>query len=87
MKLVKTILNQYSKELEEAVKTLDVYEFRKFYAKWYLKGMYNMPLPANDPLVKISICKMACHLNNMPPEVKENARMILKSYGMSEEIY
>lgn len=74
------------KELLDVAKALDVNKFRAFYNKWYIRGMYDVPLSKNLKVVELAYYKMVCNLNDVPEYVKKRARAILKAMGSSEEI-
>jgi len=52
---------QWRKERDEAIYTLDVDTFKKFYRKWQKRGVYTEPLPS-DEVIEIFMRKMVCCL-------------------------
>ena len=76
----------WRKELIEVAKSLDVHKFRAFYNKWYIRGMYDVPLPKDLKVIELTYYKMVCNLDDVPEYVKKRARAILKAMGSSEEI-
>lgn len=73
-------------ERDEVIKTYDVEQFREFYKKWQARGLYEMPLPANDSLIEITMRKMVCHLENATKEEKAEAERWLTEHGCSTEM-
>ena len=76
----------WQEELLEVVTTFDVSKFREFYKKWQARGYYVEGLPDDDRVVDITIHKIAYHLNNTPPEVKEQAEKWLLERGLSTDL-
>ena len=76
----------WMKERDEAVISYDVDRFRKFYEKWRKIGMYSVPLPKNDLVVKITMRKMVYHITAFSKEQREEAAKWLKDRGMSTDL-
>lgn len=75
--------NRWSEELHQALETLDVQTFRKFYKKWYEAGIYenNRIDTIEDAVIEISIRKMAVNLPRITPETKAKATAWLTERG------
>jgi hypothetical protein len=73
-------LRKWVRERDEAVASLDVEVFKKFYEKWKAKGVYTDPLPSDD-VVEISIYKCALHITSIPLEIKNRAAAWLWQRG------
>lgn len=78
--------NAWMKERNEAVISYDVDRFRKFYEKWRKIGMYSVPLPKNDLVVKITMRKMVYHITTFSKAQREEAAKWLKDRGMSTDL-
>lgn len=83
------LLAQFVKERDEAVKTSikanDLRVFRRFYAKWKAKGLYQIGLPS-DEVLWVSLYKMLYHTNSATAEEKATAEMWLIAHGSSTKI-
>lgn len=75
-------LKKWKSERDIAVKSQNIDVFKNFYKKWYLIGVYEMPLPS-DRVIEISLRKMILHLNSASDEEKETAKIWLISRGYS----
>lgn len=82
----KQMQNAWMKERNEAVISYDVDRFRKFYEKWRKIGMYSVPLPKNDLVVKITMRKMVYHITTFSKAQREEAAKWLKDRGMSTDL-
>ena len=82
----KKMQDAWMKERDEAVISYDVDRFRKFYEKWRKIGMYSVPLPKNDLVVKITMRKMVYHITAFSKEQREEAAKWLKDRGMSTDL-
>lgn len=80
------LINKYNKERDEAVASMDVAKFRKFYNKWYDAGFYDYPLPINDRVIEITMRKMAVNITTIPDSVRDEAKAWLLSRGMGVEL-
>lgn len=79
--------NQWLKERDAAVRSLDVGKFKAFVLKWQKKGAYlRRPLPS-DHVCEITLRKMACNITTMPPDVVKQAREWLQERGYDTKIY
>lgn len=76
-------LNEWREELQEAVETLDVKTFRKFYARWTEKGVYNENVikGMSDEVIEISIRKLAVNMSGIKPKIKAEAKAWLLERG------
>jgi len=83
------LLAQFVRERDEAVKTSikanDLRVFRRFYAKWKAKGLYQIGLPS-DEVLWVSLYKMLYHTNSATAEEKTTAEMWLVAHGSSTKI-
>lgn len=77
---------RWKKERDAAVGSLDVDVFRKFYNKYRIAGIYDIPLPQDDKTVMATMCKMALEIRLIPKEKKDAARMWLRMNGFKEGI-
>jgi hypothetical protein len=74
------MFNEWLKERDEAVSSLDLAKFKAFYEKWLERGIYQSPLPA-DKIAEIAMYKYAIEITKIPKEVKEKAAEWLTSHG------
>ena len=74
------------KERDEAIRTLDVEEFKKFYEKWTKRGFYRNGLPS-DEVIEISLRKMLYHLGNATAEEKAKAEKWLTDRGYDTNMW
>lgn len=81
---VDSITKKWRKELDAAVLSFNVEKFRRFYKKWKALGIYQDTLPA-DPILEISLRKMALNLRSASPLQKLYARKWLKERGYSDD--
>ena len=77
---------KWKKERDEAIKSLDIRKFKKFYYKWFEKGIYEIGLPSDD-IVEVTIYKMLYNLKSSTEEEKELAKNWLKERGASTKLY
>ena len=73
---------QWLKERDEAILTLDIEAFKRFYYKWEKKGIYTVPLPG-DEVIEISMRKCVCGMANPPKDKLAEARAWLSERGYS----
>jgi len=83
--VIDKIIEEYNKELSEAVATLDINNFKAVVEKWYKKGFFHdcFSLPS-DEVLEITIRKMAINIKTVPEipeEVKEEAKAWLLARG------
>ena len=78
-------IERWKKERDEAIKSLDVGKFKKFYYKWMEKGIYERDLPSDD-IVEITIYKMLYNIKSATEEEKEVAKKWLEARGYSTEL-
>lgn len=75
------MFDQWKRERDEAVMSLDVEKFKAFCLKWQEKGAYaRKPLPP-DNIVEISMYKMACEITSIPEEIALKAATWLVERG------
>lgn len=77
---------KWLKERNAAVATLDVKQFKKFYNKWLLKGVYTHTLPNDERFIEISMYKCAVHITTLPNEIRNKACEWLIAHGYNLEI-
>lgn len=84
-----TLIRQFVKERDEAVKTSirtdDLRVFKMFYAKWKARGFYEIGLPS-DEVIEISLRKMLYHMTSATAEEKATAKRWLIAHGSSTKI-
>ena len=75
------LFDQWKRERDEAVMSLDVEKFKAFCLKWQEKGAYaKKPLPP-DNIVEISMYKMACEITTIPEDIALKAAKWLVERG------
>jgi hypothetical protein len=80
-KKAEKLFNQWKRERDEAVSSLDLQKFKAFYLKWQEKGAYaKKPLPP-DNIVEISMYKMACEITAIPEDIALKAAKWLVEHG------
>lgn len=77
-------MNQWLKERDEAVLSLDVEKLKAFYLKWQKSGIYDEQLPS-DEVLEISMRKSICGLADPPKDKLAEAKEWLKKRGYSCE--
>ena len=85
MALDKKEFKLWIKERDEAIRTLDVEKFKRFYDKWKAKGVYVINLPS-DFVIEITLYKMLYNLGDATDEEKSKAKEWLESKGCSTEM-
>ena len=80
------IMQQWKKERNKVIKSLDVKKFKKFYNKWMAKGIYYLDLPQDDRVVEVSLYKMLYHLKCSTPEEKDKAAAWLSEHGCTTDL-
>lgn len=81
--MTKSTLDIFVLERDKAVKSLNVAEFRKFYARWYKRGIYHLPLPPSDHIIEISMRKMMLMIKSASDQEREEAKKWLDERGLS----
>lgn len=76
---------EWLRERDEAIASLDIETFKEFYSKWVKCGVYKMPLPS-DNVLEISIRKSALAATHISPDIKRKAAEWLIERGYSTEI-
>lgn len=83
------LLARFVRERDEAVKTAikanDLRVFRRFYARWKAKGIYQIGLPS-DEILWVSLYKMLYHTKDTTEEEKAMAEAWLIAHGSSTKI-
>lgn len=78
--------NEFIRERNEAVRSLDVKRFRAFYRKWQRRGVYKMPLPKSREVIEISMRKMVCNIESSTAEEKADAAAWLYRHGSNTDL-
>lgn len=81
--MTKSSLDIFVLERDKAVKSLNVAEFRKFYARWYKRGIYHLPLPSSDRIIEITLRKMILMIKSASDQEREEAKKWLDERGLS----
>mgnify|MGYP006967153540 CR=1 FL=1 len=83
------LMAQFVRERDEAVKTAirtdDLRVFKRFYARWKAKGIYQIGLPSDEVLWR-TLYKMLYHTGDATKEEKATAEMWLIAHGSSTKI-
>lgn len=77
------VIDIFVLERDKAVKSLDVAEFRKFYERWYKRGIYKLSLPDNDRVIEITMRKMVLMMKNSTEQERKDAKVWLLERGLS----
>lgn len=78
-------IKKWVKERDSVILTHDIKNFKDFYEKWYRRGLYQMPLPKNDIVVRASMEKAILGMANPPEKDKQQAVEWLTSHGFTTE--
>jgi hypothetical protein len=73
--------DQWIKERDEVLLSLDLKKYKAFYRKWQKEGVYTMPLPDNDMVVEISMRQSLLALPNLPEGKMIEAQLWLIDHG------
>jgi hypothetical protein len=79
-------INRWKKERNKACLSYDVKQFRTFYEKWRLAGIYEYPLPIDDRVVEITMRKMVYHIKEITQEQREEAKKWLEEHGYNTQL-
>lgn len=83
------LIRQFVKERDEAVKTAirtdDLRVFRRFYARWKAKGIYQIALPSDEVLWR-ALYKCLYHTKDATEKEKAMAERWLVAHGSSTKI-
>ena len=82
----KKMFKKWKSELDSVLLTHDVEAFKAFYKKWYVLGLYELPLPMSDRIIRASMEKMICNKTNMPESEKRKASEWLVANGFTTEL-
>ena len=84
-----SLTKRFVKERDEAVKTAirtnDLRVFRRFYARWKAKGIYQIALPSDEVLWR-TLYKMLYHAKDATEEEKAMAERWLVAHGSSTKV-
>lgn len=75
-------INNYVKDLYDAVIDLDVEKFREHWKKY----QYILPTIPRDEVLQVMMHKIVLARTDMPAEVQEKAKKWLTDHGYSENI-
>lgn len=78
-------IKKWVKERDSVLLTHDIQKFKEFYAKWKRMGLYNIPLPKNDLVVRAIMEKAILGISNSTEQEKQQARDWLITNGFSTE--
>lgn len=78
-------LRIWLKERDDVIRTQDVEKFKAFYQKWKDRGLYHIPIPA-DEVIEIALRKSLYHLASATDEEKAYAEKWLKDHGSSVKL-
>ena len=82
----KKMFKKWKSELDSVLLTHDVDEFKTFYQKWKLLGVYELPMPKSDQIIRASMEKMVCNMTNFPEYEKQKASEWLIANGFTTEL-
>ena len=85
MSKMKRAMEEWVKERDEAIRSLDVETFKAFYRKWQAKGFYTANLP-RDGIIEISLRKSLLMMQSATEEEIEGAKRWLEERGYSAEV-
>lgn len=79
------LIREFVRDRDKAVATFDIETFKRFFAKYKAKGIYNIDLP-DDKIIEITMRKMAVHSTGLPIEVRMEAAEWLTDRGYSTSL-
>ena len=74
-------IREFVRDRDKAVATFNIETFKKFFAKYKAKGIYDIDLPNDDKVIEISLRKMAVHSTGLPMKVRMEAAEWLTERG------
>ena len=77
------LIREFVRDRDKAVATFDLETFKKFFAKYKAKGIYDIDLPSDDKVIEITMRKMAVNSIRLPIEVRMEAAEWLTDRGYS----
>lgn len=80
-------LKQFEKERDEAFLSYDVQKFKEFWAKWYIKGVYELPLPASDYVIEVLMRKGVYNMKGTTIKQRLEAKRWLEERGFSANVW
>lgn len=80
------LFNQFIKERDEAILSLNLDTFKAFYEKWAKKGIYDPYFMPPDEVLEISLYKMVLAIRSAPESKREVARKWLLTRGYDLKI-
>ncbi len=73
--------DQWIKERDEVLLSLDINKYKAFYEKWRKEGVYDMPLPDNEMILQIAMRQGLLALKNVPEGKIIEAQLWLIDHG------
>lgn len=73
--------DQWIKEREEALLSLDLKKYKAFYKKWLKEGIYTIPLPDNDMIIEISMRQALLGMEDISEGKMIEAQLWLIAHG------
>jgi len=80
------MLNKWNEELDAILLSHDVEAFKTFYQKWMVRGIYNIPIPNSDVVIRAAMEKALFNRSTMPEAEKRKAETWLVSHGFTTEL-
>ena len=77
------LFNQWRKERDKAVASLDVEQFEAFIKKWQALGAYDVKELPPRHILEISLHKMAVEITTIPAHIKQRATKWLLARGFA----
>lgn len=78
-------IKHWLEERDRVLRTHDVNEFKKFYEKWRRNGVYKLPLPKNDLIIRASMEKGILAMADATEQEIESAKIWLIGHGFKPE--
>ena len=82
----KKMFKKWKSELDSVLLTHDVEAFKSFYQKWKCFGVYELPLPMSDQIIRASMEKVIYNKTNFPESEKQKASEWLIANGFTTEL-
>lgn len=82
----KKMFKKWKSELDSVLLTHNVEAFKAFYQKWKCLGVYELPMPMSDKIIRASMEKVICNKTNFPEAEKQKASEWLIANGFTTEL-
>ena len=82
----KKIFNQWLRERNEVLRSMDIDRYKAFYIKWLKRGVYSEPMPKSDTVVMASLCKAILMWQGSDESLRQRATTWLLLHGFSTEV-